>query len=42
MDANFWGLICVPLGIAICFTPILLAAVFGSPEESDTDKPQKH
>lgn len=37
MDPNYWGLFVVPLGIALCFTPCLLAAAFGKYDSSDTD-----
>ncbi|EEF62476.1 hypothetical protein Cflav_PD5111 [Pedosphaera parvula Ellin514] len=33
MDSNIWGLICVPLGIIVCFWPALLAAVLTKPKE---------
>jgi hypothetical protein len=28
MDVNLWGLIVVPLGLLICFWPVLAAAAF--------------
>ena len=42
MDPNYWGLICVPLGILVCFGPVLFAAAFGKSETVETDKPDKH
>jgi len=30
MDPNFWGIICVPLGVLICFGPALIATLFFS------------
>jgi hypothetical protein len=42
MDTNYWGLICVPLGIVICFTPVLLVAAFGKSNSADADKDKKH
>jgi hypothetical protein len=45
MDPNYWGLFCVPLGIALCFGPVLLVAAFGKstppPPASDKDADQK-
>jgi hypothetical protein len=41
MDPNFWGLICVPLGVAICFGPVLLVAAFGKSAPRDTDPDKK-
>jgi hypothetical protein len=39
MDVNYWGLICVPLGILICFGPALLAAaIAGWRSKPDQDK----
>jgi hypothetical protein len=39
MDVNFWGEICVPLGILICFGPALLAAaIVGCRNKSNPDK----
>ncbi|MDB6023573.1 MAG: hypothetical protein JWQ04_3430 [Pedosphaera sp.] len=38
MDTNYWGLWCVPLGLAICFGPALIAAVLTRPDDSSTDK----
>jgi len=40
MDVNFWGLIVVPLGLVICFAPVLIAAVCTKPNDG-ADKPQK-
>jgi hypothetical protein len=42
MDPNYWGLICVPLGILVCFGPVLFAAAFGKSETVETDKRDKH
>jgi hypothetical protein len=41
MDTNYWGLWCVPLGLAICFGPALIAAALTRPEKTDSksDKP---
>lgn len=41
MDPNYWGLFCVPLGIAICFTPVLLAWAFTKSSPTDADKDKK-
>jgi hypothetical protein len=38
MDVNYWGLICVPLGLVLCFGPALVAAVLTRPEKPDADK----
>ena len=38
MDVNYWGLICVPLGIVLCFGPILLVAAFGKNHGANVDK----
>jgi hypothetical protein len=38
MDSNYWGLICVPIGIFICFSPALLWAAFGKIEETAAEK----
>jgi hypothetical protein len=35
MDPNFWGIICVPLGVLICFGPALIATLFFS-HKTDT------
>jgi hypothetical protein len=41
MDPNYWGLFCVPLGIFVCFGPVLLVWAFGKPKSGD--KPdEKH
>ena len=40
MDVNYWGLIVVPFGLVICFSPILIAAICTKPNE-DADKPHK-
>jgi hypothetical protein len=42
MDPNYWGLICVPLGILVCFGPVLVAAAFTKPDKSESEKPGKH
>jgi hypothetical protein len=41
MDTNYWGLWCVPLGLAICFGPALVAAALCRPDKTDSnsDKP---
>jgi hypothetical protein len=41
MDPNYWGLWCVPLGIALCFGPVLLVAAFGKSKPSEADKDKK-
>jgi hypothetical protein len=41
MDPNYWGLWCVPLGIALCFGPVLLVAAFGKSKPSGADKDKK-
>ena len=39
MDVNYWGLICVPLGITICFGPALIAAaIMGCRSKPNQDK----
>jgi hypothetical protein len=38
MDSNFWGWFCVPLGIALCFGPVLVAWFITATRASDTDK----
>ena len=38
MDTNLWGLICVPLGVLICFGPALYVAAFGKREEPARQK----
>jgi hypothetical protein len=38
MDPNYWGLICVPLGLLLGFAPVLWVAAFGKCEGIDTDK----
>ena len=38
MDPNYWGLWCVPLGIALCFGPALLVAAFGSNHGINTEE----
>jgi hypothetical protein len=35
MDPNYWGIICVPLGVLICFGPALIATLFFS-DKTDT------
>ena len=44
MDINYWGLICVPLGLAICFGPVLIATLLtpAPAEEPKSDKTEKH
>ncbi|MDB6024500.1 MAG: hypothetical protein JWM68_723 [Verrucomicrobiales bacterium] len=41
MDTNIWGLICVPLGILICFGPALFVAAFGKNEEPARQKVER-
>jgi hypothetical protein len=38
MDVNYWGLICVPLGLVLCFGPALVAAALEKPKNPDADK----
>lgn len=38
MDPNYWGLWCVPLGLAICFTPALIAAVLTKPKDGTDEE----
>ena len=33
MDPNYWGLWCVPLGLAICFGPALVATLMTKPKD---------
>ncbi len=42
MDPNYWGLIVVPLGLFLGFTPVLVAWAFTKPRPTDTDKDKKH
>ncbi len=42
MDTNYWGLWCVPLGLAICFGPALLAAAFFPIDKSEDEKRGKY
>jgi hypothetical protein len=37
MDTNYWGLWCVPLGLAICFAPALIAAALTKPRDPAND-----
>jgi len=44
MDINIWGLICVPLGLLVCFGPALIATLM-TPEpvdEPEANKIDKH
>ena len=41
MDSNYWGLLVVPIGILICFSPALLWAAFGKIEEPAPEKVEK-
>lgn len=41
MDVNYWGLICVPLGIAICFGPALIAAAIAGRRRAKPDQDKK-
>jgi hypothetical protein len=34
MDTNFWGLWCVPLGLLLGFTPVLIATVLTKPNDT--------
>lgn len=38
MDINFWGLIVVPVGLTICFFPVLIEWLFGRCEGIDVEK----
>lgn len=46
MDPNYWGLLCVPIGILVCFSPALIAAVLTKPGLPDgvvaKEKENKH
>lgn len=44
MDTNFWGLICVPLGLLVCFGPALIATLMtpAPVEEAETKEIEKH
>ena len=42
MDSNYWGLICVPLGIALCFSPVLIVWYITATRPSDSDKSDSH
>jgi hypothetical protein len=33
IDVNMWGIICIPIGLVVCFGPALLAAVFHPSED---------
>jgi hypothetical protein len=37
MDINYWGIICVPIGLILGFGPALLAAAFGSSKDVDVE-----
>lgn len=45
MDPNYWGLWCVPLGLVICFTPAVIAAILtkpgGDPTKHSKTEPPK-
>jgi hypothetical protein len=38
MDINYWGLICVPIGLLLGFWPVLWVAAFGKCEGINVDK----
>jgi hypothetical protein len=42
MDTNYWGLWCVPLGLALCFGPALLAAAFFPIDKSEDERRGKY
>lgn len=44
MNSNYWGLLCVPLGLLICFGPALIATLMtpAPDEKQDSDKAEKH
>jgi hypothetical protein len=44
MDTNIWGLICVPLGLLVCFGPALIATLMtpAPTEEREAEKTEKH
>lgn len=42
MDPNYWGWFCVPLGILLCFGPVLFVAAFGKSDSPGEDKEKKH
>jgi hypothetical protein len=33
MDSNYWGLFVVPVGLLICFTPLVIAAILTKSDE---------
>lgn len=36
MDPNYWGLFVVPIGILVCFSPVLITwAFFTKPDEPE-------
>jgi len=44
MDPNYWGLICVPLGLLVCFGPALIATLMtpAPVQEKESEKKEKH
>ena len=44
MDTNFWGLMCVPLGLLVCFGPALIATLMTPApiEKRESEKTEKH
>ena len=43
MDPNYWGLICVPLGLLVCFAPALIATLMTpAPIEIEEEKDKQH
>jgi len=44
MDTNYWGLICVPLGLLVCFGPALIATLMtpAPQEKPEPEKTEKH
>ena len=44
MDINLWGLICVPLGLLVCFGPALIATLMTPApiEKPESEDSQKH
>jgi hypothetical protein len=43
MNSNYWGILCIPIGLVLCFGPALLATVLGvkdDPNIADRGKPR--
>ena len=39
-DVNLWGIIAMPVGVAICFGPLLLAAIMTRPDSPPPENPK--